>query len=79
MLGIETAGRLDILDIVLYLATIGLTKADDPPHVTTVNKCRVVQDTRPRSERDYSRFTVFEAVVDPHQRGVPVEFPGNRQ
>jgi len=37
ILGIVIAERLDVLDIVLHLATIGLAQADDPPHVATVN------------------------------------------
>ena len=74
----RTMGRLDVFDIIFYLATIGAAQADDPSHITTVYKC-VIQDLCDRGERNHSRFVVLEPIINPHQRGFPVEFAGQRQ
>jgi hypothetical protein len=67
-------GRLEIFDIVFYLATIGTAQTDDSSRFTTVYKCHVVQDFGFRSERDHSHLAVLEPVINPHQRGFSVEF-----
>ena len=72
--GMRMVGRLEIFDIVFYLATIGTAQTDDSSRFTTVYKCHVVQDFGFRSERDHSRLAVLEPVINPHQRGFPVEF-----
>jgi hypothetical protein len=48
--GIATAGRLDTLDIMFYLATIGTAQADDPSRPAAINKGHVVEDAGVRCE-----------------------------
>jgi hypothetical protein len=74
--GMRTAGRLETFDIVLHLTTIGAAETDDPSHFATVCKRHVVQGVRLRSEGDHSDFVVLQPAVNPHQRGIPVEFDG---
>ena len=70
--GIRIVGRLEIFDMVLYLATIGAAQTDDSSRFTTIYKRHVVQDFGFRSERDHSRLSVLEPVINPHQRSFPV-------
>jgi len=64
--GMRTEGRLEIFDIVLYLATIGAAQADDPSQFATVYKCHVVQDFGFWSERDHSRLAVLDPSINPY-------------
>lgn len=69
-----TDGRLDIFDIVYYLATIGLAQANNPSHLATFNKCYVVEDASLWCECDHAQLAVLlEAVIDPNQRSFPIE------
>src|SRR6185295_6493240 len=43
--GMAIEGRLDTLDIVFHLATIGAAQTDDPSHLTTIHKGHVVEDS----------------------------------
>jgi hypothetical protein len=72
--GIATAARLDIFDIVFYLSSIGPAQADNPAHRTAIHKSHVVEDSGLRRERYHARLGVVEAIVDPNQRGVPIKF-----
>jgi len=64
---------------VFHLPTISPAQADDSANLASINKGDVVQDLRLRYERDHARFVVFEAFVDPYQRGVPVKLDGHAQ
>ena len=72
--GMAIEGRLDALDKVFHLATIGLAQADNPSHLTTIYKSHVVEDSGLWGERDHAPLVVFETVVNPNQRGIPIEF-----
>jgi hypothetical protein len=72
--GIATDTRLDTFGIVFYLATIGSAQAYDPSHLTTIYKGHVVEDPGLRRERYHAQLGVLEAIVDPNQRSVPIEF-----
>jgi hypothetical protein len=72
--GISMRGRLDGLDIMFHLSSIGPAKADDPSHFVIVNESYVVKNRSLRRERDHSHLTVLEPVVDPNQRSFPIEF-----
>ncbi len=72
-LGITIFGRLDILDIVLHLTTIGSTQTYDSPHVTAVNEGHVAQRFRLRCERDHAQFGITESFVNPYQRSIPIK------
>jgi hypothetical protein len=63
--------------MVLHLSTIGAAQADEPLHLATVHKSDAVENTRLRCERNHALFTVFDAVVHPHQRSIPIDL--NRQ
>jgi hypothetical protein len=76
MLGIRTAGRLETFDIVFHPTTIGAAEADDSPDFATVYKRHVLQSAGLRSEGDQSDFLVLEPAVNPHQRGILIEFDG---
>ena len=78
-LGIRTVGRLEIVDIVLYLASIGTAKADDSSRLCSVNKCHAVKDFGLWSESDHAHFVVLKPIINLHQRGLPVEFNGYAQ
>jgi len=56
------------------LATCGAAQADYPSHFAMVYKRHVVQNFSSRGERNHSYLAVLEPVIDPHQRGFPVEF-----
>jgi hypothetical protein len=71
--GNATDARLDTLDIVCYLSTIGSAQAYDPSRLTTIYKGHVVEDLGLRRERYHAQLAVFEAIVDPNQRGFPIE------
>lgn len=64
--GIRTAGRLDMFDLVFHLATIGSAKADDSSRSAQVHKCHAVQDLGSGGERDHARLLVIQPVIDPH-------------
>jgi hypothetical protein len=49
LVGMRTVGRLETLDIMLYLSTIGAAQANDPAHITSVYKCHVVKNLGLRS------------------------------
>jgi len=66
-------GRLDALDIVFHLATIGSAQADDPSRLATVKKGYVVEDLSLRRERNHAQLVVFEAFVDPYKGSFPIE------
>jgi hypothetical protein len=72
--GMAMERRLDTLDIVFYLATIGSAQADDPSHLATIHKGHVVEDPRLGRERDHSPLVAPESVVNPNQRGIPIAF-----
>ena len=72
--GIRIVERLDVFDIVFYLATIGAAQTDDSSRFATVYKRHVVQDFGFRSERDHAHLAVLEPVINPHQRSFQVEF-----
>jgi hypothetical protein len=78
-LGMRTVGRLEIFDIVLYLASIGTTKTDDSSRLCPVNKCHAVQGFGLGCERDHSHLVVFKPIINPYQRRFPVEFNGHAQ
>jgi hypothetical protein len=71
--GIAMEARLDTFDIVFYLATIGSAQAYDPSHLTTIHKGHAVEDLGLRCERYHAQLGVLEAIVDPNQRGFPIE------
>ena len=77
--GMRIVGRLEIFDIVFHLAMIGMAQTDDSSRFTTVYKRHVGQNPGFRSERDHSRLAVLEPVINPHQRGFPVESTCHRQ
>ena len=77
--GIRTVGRLDIFDIVRYLATIGAAKTDDSSYFATVYKGHVVEGFSVRSERDHSHLVILEPLINPHQRSISVELTCQRQ
>lgn len=77
--GMRIVGRLEIFDIVFHLATIGAAQADDPPHFASIYICHVVQNFGFRCESNYSRLTVLESFINPHQRGCPIEVACHRQ
>ena len=68
------AGRLDTLDIVFHLATIGSAQADDSSHLATINKGHVVEDPGLRRERNHAPLVVLDTVINPNQRSIPIEF-----
>jgi hypothetical protein len=72
--GVTIEGRLDTLDIVFNLTTIGSAQADDPSHLTTIHKSYVVEDSGLRREGDHSPLVALKTVIDPNQRGIPIEF-----
>src|SRR5665213_1628597 len=72
--GMTTDGRLETLDIVSHLASVGRAQADDPSHLATIYKRHVVEDLGLRRERDHAQLVVLEAGVEPNQRSFPVEF-----
>jgi len=71
--GNATDARLDTFDIVLYLSTIGSAQAYDPAHVATIHKGHAVEDLGFWRERYHAQLSVFEAIIDPNQRGFPIE------
>jgi hypothetical protein len=71
--GMTTAGRLGTFDIVLHLSTIGTAQTDDPSRFATLYKRHVVQDAGLWRERDHSQLAVLEPIINPHQRGFPIE------
>src|ERR1035438_1964736 len=77
--GMRTVGRLETFGIVLYLTTIGAAKADDPSSGDTIYKRHVVQNPGVRSERDHSHFVVLKPIINPHQRGFPIELDRHDQ
>lgn len=77
--GIATDARLDTLDIVFHLSTIGSAQAYDPSHLATIYKGHVVEDLGLLRECYHAQLGVFEAVVDPNQRGFSIEFGCQRQ
>ncbi len=72
-------GRLEVLDIVFDLTSIGAAKADDPSRVVAIDKCHVVEGAGFWGEGDHSRLAVVKPRIDPHQRSFPVEFTGKSQ
>ena len=56
-----TTDRLETLDIVLHLPTIGAAQADDPPHLASIDKGHVVQDARLRSKRNHAQLFAHES------------------
>src|SRR3989344_1151137 len=72
--GITTEGRLDALDIVFQLPTIGSAQAAEPSHLTTIHKGYVVKDLDLRCEGNRSQLAIFDAFIDPNQRSFPIEF-----
>jgi hypothetical protein len=72
--GMAMERRLDNLDIVFYLATIGSAQADDPSHLTTIHKSHVVEDPGLRRERDHAQLVGLKSVINPNQRSIPIEF-----
>jgi hypothetical protein len=53
--------------------------ADDPSHIATIYKGHVVQDFGIWSESDHSHLVVLEPFINPHQRGLPIEFDRHEQ
>jgi hypothetical protein len=72
--GVAIEGRLDILDIVFDLTTIGSAQADDPTHLTTIHKSYVAEDSGLQREGDRSTLVSLKTVIDPNQRGIPIKF-----
>jgi hypothetical protein len=77
--GNATDARLDTFDIVLHLSTIGSAQAYDPSHLATIYKGHVVEDLGFLRERYHAQLAVFEAIIDPNQRGFPIELDCQRQ
>jgi hypothetical protein len=67
-------GRSETFDIVLHLTTVGAAKADDPSHFATIHKGHVLPDCGIRRARDHSHLLVLKPFINPHQRGLPIEF-----
>src|SRR6185503_1957491 len=78
-LGMRTMGRLETFDIVLYLTTICAAQADYPSHFATVYKRNVVQNRGLRSECNHPNLVILKAIINPHQRGFPIELASDRQ
>jgi len=70
---------LDALDIVGDLSAGGATQADDSPHVVVLDKRNVVKRVGLRWQRNHPQFTVRKSLINPKERGVPVEPFGQRQ
>src|SRR6478736_823563 len=77
--GMRTEDFLDGLDIVFHLATRCPTQTDDAPQIASIDEGCVVEDFVTGRERDHSQLVVVEAVVDPDQRGIPIELRRKRQ
>jgi len=77
--GIATTGFLRIFDIELHLSPRGSAKTDDAAGFGTLNEGYLVRNTCARSERDHSQFFILEALIEPYQSGVPVEFSSERK
>lgn len=52
------AGFLDVFDIVLYIATCGAAKADDPLNLAAFDKGHVVEGVGLRRECDQPQFVM---------------------
>jgi hypothetical protein len=66
--------RLDGLEIVFYLTTVASAQTDNSSRSATIDKGHEVKDSRLRRKRYHAPLTVSEAVVNPYQRSVPIEF-----
>jgi hypothetical protein len=77
--GIAMAGRLDGLDMMFHLATIGAAQADDPSRLAAINKGHVVEDAGFRCLRDHARLALYDPFIHPHQRGFSIEFGRHSQ
>jgi hypothetical protein len=71
--------RLLGLDIVLHLATIGATQADDSAYCAAVHERHVVKETSTRSQGDHPALAVLEPIVDSDQRLIPIKLGGQRK
>lgn len=71
--------RLDVFDIVLYLATSGMTKADNPANIATFYKGHVVQGVGFRCQRNHPDLAILKPPVYPDQRSFPVKLGCHRQ
>jgi hypothetical protein len=67
------------LDISSDLSSVGAPKADHSAYVETVDEGGVVQDVSPRRESQDPCLPVVPPVVNPNQRGVPVELGSQGQ
>lgn len=69
----KTTVRLAGFDIVFYLASVGATQADDSTGAPSIHKRHVVENSGAWGERDEPGLSVLEPIVDPDQRGLPIE------
>ncbi len=77
--GMRMGGRLDGLDIVFHLTTIGAAQANHPAHLATIYKCHVVKDACLRSQRDRARLATLKPLINPYQRSFPIQFTRQRE
>jgi len=75
-LGIWIGVLFEDLDISSDLSSVGAPQADYPADVAAIDEGDVVQDRCPRRESQDSRLPVVPPVIDPQQRGVPIELAG---
>lgn len=63
----------------LYLTTIGAAKTDDPSCCPTIHKRHAVQNLGVWRECDYPHLVLLNPIINPHQRGFPIEFDRHEQ
>ncbi len=70
-----------VLDIVLHLASLRVSQADDAPDVASINEGHVVQPASSRDQSDHSPLVIVKPIINPYQRLIPGQLPreGQRQ
>jgi hypothetical protein len=75
-----TSERLEeVFDIVLYLPSLRVAKADDPANGTPFCERDEVQAIAARNQGRHAKLFVPEALVEPDERFIPSQLLGERE
>jgi hypothetical protein len=64
---------------VLHLSAFRATETDDSSDLAALHEGHVVKGVSKRSQRDHPQLLILETLIDPDQRGIPIELLSQRQ